>query len=336
MKKYIILFSMTLIVLSACNTHQPDNKINLRLKWAYQAQFAGYLVAQEKGFYKDAGLDVHIQPAGPDLKPYSTVASGSDDIGVGIISQLLTARSNQVPLVAIAQIFQDSPNRFVLKSKNKISSLKDLKGKKIGLWMGGDEVEFVSMLKTAGMTLKDVQVIPQKFSIAPFLQDAYVCSQVMKYNELNQILDQGYNKDNLQIISPKDFHADILGDLLFTNEGFLKTHQESLEKFLAATFKGWKYASEHPEEATDIVLKFNPELKKKEQLEQLNSVLSLVFTGGTPGHGLGYIDRAEYDNAKQVLLNGLDSTSTDYKKLKPVNVGQAYSTEIWDKVTPVK
>jgi NitT/TauT family transport system substrate-binding protein len=328
MKKIIIWGCLLLMITSACQNKKADNKINLRLKWAYQAQFAGYLIAKEKGFYKDADIDVNVQPAGPDLKPYSTVASGSDDVGVGIISQLLTARSNQVPLVAIAQVFQDSPNRFVLKQKNKINSLQDLKGKKVGLWMGGDEIEFIAMLKSAGMTLNDIEVIPQKFSIAPFLQDAYVCSQVMVYNELNQVRTAGFQGDALQVISPKDYHAAILGDMLFTNEKFLAGHQEQLQKFLIASFKGWTYAKEHPEEAVNIVLKYNPELKKQEQTEQLQAVLSIIFNDSTKQHGLGYIDACEYENAKAILLGGMETKDPAYQRLKATVVKSAYNSEL--------
>ena len=320
------------VLVSSCINKPAENKINLRLKWAYQAQFAGYLVAKEKGFYKDAGVDINIQPAGPDLKPYSTVAAGSDDIGVGIISQVLTARSNGVPLVSIAQIFQDSPNRFVLKSENKIGSLKELKGKKVGLWMGGDEVEFISMLKTVGLTLRDIDVIPQKFSVAPFLENSYVCSQVMLYNELIQIENNGYASGKLQIFSPKDYHSAILGDLLFTNEKFLANNRTLIEKFLAASFKGWDYAKANPQEAIEIVLKYNPELKADEQQQQLKGVLSLIYGKNTTNHGLGFIDQSEYENAKTILLGGMQASSTEAAALKKLDVKSAFDKSIVENV----
>lgn len=323
--------SLILLGFTSC-TNKKDNTINLRLKWAYQAQFAGYLVASEKGFYKEEGLTVNILPAGPDLKPYSTVASGSDDIGIGIISQVITARSNGVPLVAISQIFQDSPNRFVLKSENRIDSLQQLRGKPVGLWLGGDEIELISMLKSVGMTLNDITVIPQKFSVAPFLQNEYVCSQVMVYNELNQIKNEGYEGDKLQIISPKDYNSAILGDLIFTSEKYLSTHSEQLNKFLIATYRGWKYTYENPDEAIDIVLKFNPELNREEQKQQLMAVLSLINTGNTPTQGLGYINVPDYENAKSILLGGLDPSTEDYKKIEKVNISECFSSDIWNKI----
>lgn len=333
MKRLLILMSVVLIGITSCKNDQGEEKVNLRLKWAYQAQFSGYLVAKEKGFYKEQGLDVNIQPAGPDLKPYSTVAAGSDDIGIGIISQIITARSNGVPIVAISQMFQDSPNRFVIKSENSIDSLQQLKGKKVGLWLGGDEIEFVAMLKNQGMTMQDIEVIPQKFSVAPFLQDEYVCSQVMVYNEMNQIINQGYDGDKLQVISPKDYNAAILGDLLFTSEKYLNEHPDLLQKFLVATYKGWQYTFEHPDEAIDIVLKYNPELKKDEQKQQLIAVLSLINTGSTETKGLGYINTPDYENAKAILLGGLDPQTEDYKKIEKVDLNKSFTISIWDKIS---
>ena len=334
MKRVFILLSVILFGFTSCKNEMGEETVNLRLKWAYQAQFSGYLVAKEKGFYKEQGLDVNIQPAGPDLKPYSTVASGSDDIGIGIISQVITARSNGVPIVAVSQMFQDSPNRFVIKSQNRIDSLQQLKGKKVGLWLGGDEIEFIAMLKSQGMSMRDIDVIPQKFSVAPFLQDEYVCSQVMVYNELNQIQNQGYDGDKLQIISPKDYNSAVLGDLIFTSEKYLKDHEDLIQKFLTATYQGWKYTFEHPDEAIDIVLKYNPELKRDEQKQQLMAVLSLINTGSTTTEGLGFINQPDYENAKTILLGGLDPQTEDYKKIQNVDLNKCFTLSVWEAINP--
>jgi len=336
MRKNSILFVIAIAVATSTACHKNPDKLNLRLKWAYQAQFAGYLVAQEKGFYKDAGLDVKIAPGGPDQLPYNTVASGIDDIGIGTISQILDARSNGKNLVALAQIFQDSPNRFVIKSKNRIGSLAELKGKKVGLWTSGDEVEFISMLKTVGLTIKDVDVIDQKFSVDPFINDEYVCSQVMVYNELNQLHDKGYKGDQLQVISPKDYHADILGDLIFTSQNFLSGHQDQLQRFLEASFKGWQYAKQHPAETVDMVMKYDPKLKRHLQAEQLDAILSLIYADNTQDHGIGYIDPADYNNAKQIMLRALDPATAAYTKLDNTPVSAAYNTALWSKIPAVK
>ena len=262
-------------------------KVRFRLQWTPQAQFAGYLVAKELGYYAQEGLDVEIRPAGPDLKPQNTVAVGSDDIAVGVSNLIVASRSSDVPLKIIAQLFQDSANRYVLKRENAIQSLKDLRGKKVGLWMGGDEAEFVAMLKSAGMTLDDVIVVPQGFSIAPFLNGEYVLSMVTVYNELIQIRDHGHTGDKLQVISPSEYNAAIVGDALFTSEKYLQQNHAAAQKFLAASLKGWKYCAENPDKAVDIVLKFDKALKRNSRLNSYRRSCRSLLTGRpNQGHWL--------------------------------------------------
>ena len=303
MRNISIFFLFIVTILFGCNScnKQKETTINLRLQWIPQTQFAGYIVAKQKGFYAGEGLDVNLLPAGPDLKPHLTVANGSDQIGIGVPNQIIAVRTNGVPLVAIAQIFQDSPNRYVLKKQNHIDSLQQLKGKKVGLWIGGDEVEFVSMLNTVGMTLNDVVVVPQEFSVVPFLEDQYVISMVTVYNELNLIQQQGYDGDKLQILSPKDYNSAILGDMIFCKESYLNENPETVRKFLQASIKGWKYCLEYPEEALEIVMKYNPELNRNEQKYMLQACVNMIKAGSTFTNGIGFINETDYANTQRIL-----------------------------------
>jgi len=193
-------------------SHRPKttDEINLRLEWTVQSQFAGYIVADRLGYYAQEGLKVNIRPAGPDLKPLTTVAAGTDDVGIGVSNQVALAQANGAPVKVIAQMFQDSANRYVLLSKNRIGDLAELRGKKVGLWLGGDEAEFIAMLATKGMKLSDVQVVPEGESVVPFLNGDYVLSEVTIYNELNQIEDALGGSQALQIISPSSYNSAIV------------------------------------------------------------------------------------------------------------------------------
>jgi NitT/TauT family transport system substrate-binding protein len=284
-------------------TQQPPTKVSVRLLWVPQCQFAGFIVAKEKGYYEEENLDVSLIPAGPDLKPHVTVATGTDDMGISVPNSIIGARSNGVPLVTIMQTFQDSANRYVLKSENRIGNLQELKGKNVGLWLGGDEVEFVAMLKTVGMSLDDVRVISQGFSVTPFLQDEYVLSQVTVYNELNVIREQGYEGDKLQVVSPDDYDCAILGDCVFTTEKYLAQSRATVEKFLKASIRGWRYCIEQPEDALKIVLGYNRELTEDDQRAQLQAVLGLVKSGAAVEHGIGYIDVENYATAERILFD---------------------------------
>lgn len=297
-------------------------RVRFRLQWTPQAQFAGYLVAKELGYYDQLGLDVEIRPAGPDLKPQSTVAAGSDDIAVGVANLIIASRSSEVPLKIIAQLFQDSANRYVLQKSNAVSSLKELRGKKVGIWMGGDEAEFVAMLKSEGMTLDDVSVVPQGFSVAPFLTGEYILSQVTTYNELIQIQDQGLSGDKLQILSPSDYKAAIVGDALFTSEGYLRKNRDAAQKFVAASIKGWRFCAENPEKAVDIVLKFDKALKRDDQLKQLKAVMDLVLKGAAKSKGIGIMEADAYATAERVLFDSKQIS----KRVAATNV---YDDTLW-------
>ena len=336
LKSILILIFISLIgylaytFIKSKNSDDVNDKdlteINLRLQWIKHSQFAGYLVAKEKGFYNDVGLKVNISEAGPDLKPQVTVASGTDDIGIGVPNQIIAAQSNGVPLVAFAQIFQDSPNRYILKKEDSISDLTELKGKKIGLWLGGDEVEFISMLKSKGMTQKDVKIIPQEFSVVPFINGDYTVSQVTSYGELNTLKLEGFDETNLQILSPKDYNSAILGDLLFCKTEYLSNNTTTVKAFLEASIKGWNYCIENPEEALKIILKMNPELEEEQQRLVLKTTLELVQTGDAQKFGIGYINETDLENAERILIESQQIEND-------VNIKNVYDLSVWNSIS---
>jgi NitT/TauT family transport system substrate-binding protein len=326
-----LIFALVVMVgisnISCGKREQPQlERIRFRLQWMPQAQFAGYIVAKELGFYTDAKLDVEIRSAGPDLRPQLTIASGTDDIAVGVSNQVVAARSTGVPLKIIAQVFQDSANRYILKKQNAIRSLRDLRGKKVGLWTGGDEAEFISMLKTAGMTLDDVILVPQGFDVAPFLQDAYVLSMVTVYNELIQIRDKGYGDDKLQILSPADYKSAIVSDMLFATEKYLKEHRSAVQRFLDASMRGWVYCFDHPDQAVDMVVKYESSLKRDEQSKQLKAVLALIWSGQAKTMGIGYMDPEYYITAERVLF---DSNQIS----KRVDAATVFDDSFWKEIS---
>jgi NitT/TauT family transport system substrate-binding protein len=276
------------------------NELNLRLQWIVQAQFAGYVVADRLGYYKEEGLKVNIRPAGPDLKPLTTVAAGTDDVGLGVSNQAVLARANGVPVKIIAQIFQDSANRYVLLQKNHINNLTELRGKKVGLWLGGDEAEFIAMLATVGMKMSDLQVIPQGESVAPFLNGDYVLSEVTVYNELLQIDNEIAGKDSLQILSPADFNSAIVGDMIIVKEATIRDRRDQLVRFLRASLRGWRYAIENPHKAVDLIIAANPELRRDDQLKQLQAVIALILKG-TPERNIGVMNIKDYETTIRIL-----------------------------------
>lgn len=320
----VIIILIVIVLLTGCERKPGDlTQVSIRLEWIPQAQFAGFYVALEKGWYKEAGLDVRLNPAGPDLKPVSTVASGSDHFGVGRPHQIIAARSSDVPLVMITHIIQDTDLRYVAKRKSGIKTFSDVIGKKVGLWLGGDEFEFLAMLKAAGISKEKVQIVPQEFEVTPFLEDKIDVSEVTIYNELNVIQREGVPLEELVIFSAQDFGVALAGAGLFTTERLIAENPDLVQAIVNQSLKGWKYALEYPNETINILLKYNPDLTRTDQVEQLKAIAKIIWIGPTLEGKLGYIDSKDFITAQNVLLQS-------GQLREPIQLESAYTLRFWE------
>ncbi len=171
---------------------QAAEKVTIQLKWVPQAQFAGYYVAQAKGFYKEAGLDVTIKAGGPDISPVQVIAGKSADVIVNWMPDALAAREAGVPLVNIAQVFDKSGLMLTCKKSAGIASPTDFKGKTLGVWFGGNEYPFLNWMAKLGYKPdSDIKVLKQGFNVDPLLQNQAACISTMIYNEYWQVIDAG-------------------------------------------------------------------------------------------------------------------------------------------------
>lgn len=278
-----------------------SEKLVLHLDWLPQAQFAGYIVAKELGLFSQRGLDVAIVPGGPDHPALAKVATGAADIGVGPSSLMFVARAKSVPVKIIALPLQDSIFRFVLKAENRIVSLRQLAGKPIGLWLGGDEAEFAAMAIKLGMSLGDFKVIKQDEKITGFLQDRYVLSQVTTINELILLRKEGFPEAELQIISPSDYGVAMPSDCLFTTDKMLATRRGALVRFLDGAREGWRTAFADKEATVKLLVARHPELDAGHQMEQLKAMEPLVFgpAGDVP---FGRMDPVVMERVQQEMV----------------------------------
>src|SRR5437016_9495703 len=133
MKKILALAAGAAIGLSLA-TAQAADPVTIQLKWVSQAQFAGYFVAKEKGFYKDAGLDVTIKAGGPDVAPPQVIAGGGADVVVDWMPSALASREKGVPLVNISQTYKKSGLMLTCRAETGIKKPPDFKGKTTGIW----------------------------------------------------------------------------------------------------------------------------------------------------------------------------------------------------------
>ena len=259
MKKYL-LGATAAVGLMVASVAAHAEAVTIQLKWVTQAQFAGYFVAQAKGFYKEAGLDVTIKPGGPDVNPQQVLAGGGADVVVDWMPSALATREKGQPVVNIAQPFKRSGMMLTCRAETGIKAPEDFKDKTLGVWFFGNEYPFMAWMSRLGYktdgSAGGVKVIKQGFNVDPLLQKQADCVSTMTYNEYWQVIDAGLAADQLVTFKYEDQGVATLEDGLYVMEDKLKdpAFVETMAKFVKASMKGWDYARANNDEAAQIVV----------------------------------------------------------------------------------
>lgn len=310
---YIILTVMVLMIaiIALLNIYygqkEPLEKreltpVSLRLKWLIQAHSAGEFVAKERGIFKKYGIDLTINPGGPDLDSIKLVAAGSDDFGVTGGDQLILARQKGIPVVAIAVLFQRSPVCLFTLKDSGIKTPQDFMGKKVGVKYGTNtETEYRVMMKKLGIPLDSVQEIPVKFDMAPFFQKRVDVWPGYESNEPLIAQEKGYD---VNIIYPRDYGVNIYANTYFTTDEILKQKPDLVVRFLKAIIEGWELAIENPEYAVDAVLKYNDQLNRQHEFSALKMTIPIIKADETALHGIGWMTKERWAESQRVLLEG--------------------------------
>ncbi|AJQ97302.1 ABC transporter substrate-binding protein [Gynuella sunshinyii] len=330
MKKNLVsLVAGTVLMASSMMTLAAD-KLTLQLKWVTQAQFAGYYVALDKGFYKEEGLDLTIKPGGPDIAPAQVLAGGGADVIVDWLPSALATREKGLPMVNIAQIYGKSGMMLTCLKSSGIETPKDFAGKTLGVWFYGNEYPFLSWMSKLGYatdgSADGVKVLKQGFNVDPLFQGQADCVSTMTYNEYWQVLDGGMTPDELTLFKYEDEGVATLEDGLYVLQKSLDDPAmvTKLAKFLKASVKGWEWAKANPKEAALVVLEYDDTGAQTEehQIRMMTEVAKLLSTSSK---GMGYLDPAAYQRTVDVLLG---SASTPVITKQPEG---AYSHVVFDK-----
>ena len=259
MKKYLLAAAAATAMVVASSSAFAES-VKLQLKWVTQAQFAGYYVAQSKGYYKDAGLDVTIMPGGPDINPQQVLAGGGADVVVDWMPSALATREKGSPVVNIAQPFKKSGMMLTCRKDSGIVTPADFKGKTLGVWFYGNEYPFLSWMSQLGLPTTGgadgVTVLKQGFNVDPILQKQAACISTMTYNEYYQIIEAGMKPEELVVFKYEDNGVATLEDGLYVLEGKLAdpAFVTTMAKFVKASMKGWDEARANPADAVKAVL----------------------------------------------------------------------------------
>ncbi len=305
MKNIIKTILAGAMALSAGAVIAAEN-ITLQLKWVTQAQFAGYYVAKDKGFYEEEGLDVTIKPGGPDIAPAQVLAGGGADVIIDWMPSALATREKGVPLVNIAQPFKRSGMMLTCRKDSGIKTPEDFRGKTIGVWFFGNEYPFLSWMSQLGIPTDGgedgITVLKQGFNVDPILQNQAACVSTMTYNEYWQIIDAGLSPDDLVVFKYEDQGVATLEDGLYVLEDRLGDEKfvDQMVRFVRASMKGWKWAEENPDEAAMIVLEYDDTGAQTEahQKRMMREIIKL--TAGSNGA----LDVEDFQRTVDTLLAG--------------------------------
>ncbi|MCO5163101.1 MAG: ABC transporter substrate-binding protein [Mesorhizobium sp.] len=301
MKKLIFAMLAGGVSLAAVQAFAAD-AVTLQLKWVTQAQFAGYYVAKDKGFYEEEGLDVTIKPGGPDIAPEQVIAGGGADVIVDWMGGALAAREKGVGLVNIAQPFKKAGMQLVCPADGPVKTEADFKGKTLGVWFFGNEYPFYAWMNKLGLSTEGgpdgVTVLKQSFDVQPLIQKQADCISVMTYNEYWQLIDAGYKPEDLIVFNYSAMGVDLLEDGLYALEDKLAdpAFKEKMVKFVRASMKGWDYAVKNPDEAADIVVE-NGGQDENHQKRMMGEVAKLIDNAD------GKLIEAAYDRTAKALLD---------------------------------
>jgi PAS domain S-box-containing protein len=245
----------------AGNAANKLQTVKLQLKWQHQFQFAGYYAAIEKGFYRDAGLNVELLLPESELSPIDAVNQGKADFGIAG-TEILLARSKNKKVVVLASILQHSPNILLVNKNSGIKTPRQLKGKTLALET--DSAEIIAFLSKSMVFPKPDKIVPLKYDASQLVNgevdaiSAYITDEPYFLNSI------GFQ---YQIISPGQSDIDFYGDLLFTTDSLIRSNPQLVENFRQASLKGWHYAMDNPQE---IIFLINSKYNTNRTADQLN------------------------------------------------------------------
>ena len=292
---------------------KPLKKASFLPQWSPQAQFAGYYVAFERGFYKNHGIDLTFLQGGPGRPPFVFLTEGKADFVTSLLSTGIRQRESGHRIINVGQIMQRSALMLIAKKSRNILRPQDINGKKVSLWGDEFQIQPRAFFKKYGLR---VEVIPQSFSVNLFLRDGVDVTSAMWYNEYHTIINAGLNPDELTTFFFHEHGLNFPEDGIYTLEKTFKRDPSLSRALVKASIEGWSYAFNHPDEALDIVLNYMVRAKipanRTHQKWMLNRMKELI---DPPGQRLpmGMLQPNDYRRVSHELTeSGVIKGISDY------------------------
>ena len=287
-KPLIVGIFAAALAASGVGAEAADTEVAFQLNWMAGGPNAGFEAALVQGYYKEAGLDVTLVQGNGSGNTAQLVANGRAQIAYADAVAVMQLIAKGAPMKIVATVYQSNPNAVMALKKKGIKSVKELKGKKVGVPSGSSQTTMLPLLlKANGLSESDVNMIDMPVSsMVPALLQEQV-DAVLGSIDAYQIQAESQGAQ-LDVYRFADYGVPTVSTSIFASNDYLKSNPEVVKKFVAATLKGWSFALDHPDQAIKDVKKVFPETNEKLATAELAAITPLFCSGGAK-----YIGKAE-------------------------------------------
>jgi NitT/TauT family transport system substrate-binding protein len=299
-----VLFLFT--ALFSVASHADEIELNYRLKWLFNTSVAGDIYTDAKGYFKEAGLKVHVKEGSPEKNAINELELGHSDFGVASADQVIRALDKGAKIMVLAQLFQVNPMQWIYRTDQpQIKTLDDLRGRNIGITFGGnDETVMNTLFAKASITSKDVKITGVRFDFTPFFKREVDVWPVY-FNSQGVILKDKLEKEGERVyfFNPADFGVNFVANSVITSEKVWKNRPEVVKKFMDALLKGWEAAMD-PANETDVLMEVKKQDKESnDELRRLQLIATRELIKPSAAVKIGTMDVEAWKQTEAIMLN---------------------------------
>jgi NitT/TauT family transport system substrate-binding protein len=291
-----------------------QDKVSLAVDWLLNGTHAGYFIAQEKGYYKDKGLDVSIARGFGSGDTIKRVATGSVDFGVADTGAIIAARANDdIPVRIVAMIYDKATLGLIYLKSSGITKPRDLEGKTIARSASGASVNMFPGFLAANNMQRDKikEIVVDASAYLPLLMSGQadaVLEQAMNIGKFSKEAEKQGKEAAAMLYS--DFGLSSYGNAIIARDKTIAEKPDLVRRFTEASLRGLAYALEHPEEAVDLLRKSNPEIDRAGALDELAAYRKIQDTSDVKTHGFGYIDEKRLTETRDLVTKAISLKRT--------------------------
>ena len=293
-----LLIAVIVVAFMVVHPVSAEERVELQLKWKHAFQFAGYYMALEKGYYEEEGLNVRIIEGSPEHSPLSHILKGPANYAV-TDSGALVARSRDLPVKAVAVIFQHSPLALAVLKESGIHSFSDLAGKRVMMQRDHMDASILAAIYKSGLKEADFERVDTSFNIQDLIDKKVDAFSVYTTDQPHQLKEKGVK---YQILHPHQSEIDFYGDILITSDLEAEAYPERVEAMRRASLKGWIYALDHIDEAIALIkMKYNSQNLSDTQLYfEANRTAKMIIKDEIE---IGYMSELRWKRIENTYVN---------------------------------